>query len=90
MDERILNLLRLCMQLKQQGYDYCFENTSCVNYGAVEIWIYKDGYKEGKKADKMRINMDEAKSVWFVENEYTIEEAEKYLKGLIECTSQTI
>lgn len=83
MNERIINLLSMCLQAREKGHDVFFNYSPHVQ--AIGIKGYKDGYR-GSKPD------NPAKKFYFYidgylggsqENLETINSAEEYLKGLI-------
>lgn len=77
MQERVLNLLKLCMQAKEIGHDVFFDYSPHVQ--SVKIYGYVGGWKEEKKRDI---------DVYFYlttteEDIAKIEEVEKFLEGLM-------
>lgn len=78
MQEKILNLLAMCMQAKDKGHDCFFYYMPHTD--TFEITVYVGGWDEGKdRTCKCAIR---ASGVVY-ENEIGIKLAEKYLKGLL-------
>lgn len=50
MQERIVNLFRLCMQAKEKGH-HCYYNYS-PHVDGITISVFKNGWKYDKKPDK--------------------------------------
>lgn len=80
MEERILNLLNLCMEAKKKGIDCFFEYAPHTE--KVDIRSYEYGWNSSAISDKaFYFYMDGTRGE---EEEAILTEAETYLKGLIE------
>lgn len=78
LNERLLNLLSLCVQAKERGHD-CFYSYS-PHVGSVEIDVFLNGWVRGVSRDAYFIMSANGNS----HIGYTsVNEVENYLKGLI-------
>ena len=76
-EQRILNLLRLCLQAREKGHDVFFNYSPHVQ--SVRIYGFVDGWREEKNRDiDVYFYLDDAE-----ENIAKIEETEKFLEGLM-------
>lgn len=76
-EQRILNLLRLCLQAREKGHDVFFDYSPHVQ--SVRIYGFVDGWREEKNRDiDVYFYLDDAE-----ENIAKIEETEKFLEGLM-------
>lgn len=80
MNERVLNLLSMCMQAKEKGHHAFFDYCPHVDRGEVVISVYKNGWKEGADPDK-RFMVTISGKVGYMESSFA--EVEAYLKELI-------
>ena len=85
MNERILNLLGLCLQAKEKGHDVFFNYSPHVQ--SVSICSYEGGWKEGEiENDKVVVDFVNRRFSLYIDGEEAntiLEQAEAYLKGLI-------
>jgi len=87
MNERILNLLSLCMQAKEKGHDCFFDYSPHVQ--CVSICVYRNGWKEGEVVDDIVVrDFTDRKFGFYIEGDTRevntiIDMAEDYIKGLI-------
>lgn len=85
MEERILNLLSLCMQAKQKGHDVFFELNPHVSN--IRIKSYMNGWKsECNTEGKPVYDFSDRKFLLYYDDgkdEEMYSETEAYLKGLI-------
>jgi hypothetical protein len=80
MNERVLNLLSMCLQAKEKGHHVFFDYNPHVDRGEVDISVYKNGCKKGADPDKkFMVTIDG--TVGYMESSFA--EVEAYLKGLI-------
>lgn len=87
MNERILNLLLLCLQAKEKGYDVFFRYSPQCN--VISIDAHVPCWKPSLKDNKGEFIPGTDNCVWgtfiSIDREFgKILEAETYLKGLIE------
>lgn len=80
MNERVLNLLSLCMQAKEKGHDAFFAYNPHVSRGEIEVRVHKNGWKRYIGPDKDFMVTISGK-VGYLENPF--DEVETYLKELI-------
>ena len=80
MNERVLNLLSMCMQAKEKGHHVFFDYSPHVNRGEVVVSIHKNGWKKNADPDK-RFMVTINGTVGYMESSF--DEAEAYLKGLL-------
>lgn len=78
-NERVLNLLSMCLQAKEKGHHAFFGYNPHVTAGEIVITVHKDGWKASGDFRRFYISMDGVKR--YMEN--TVDEVEAYLKGLI-------
>lgn len=82
MNERILNLLSLCLQAREKGIDAFFDYAPHVQ--TIGIRIHLKGWKESIVVnDVMLLDYTDRRFYFDVNSEAEITEAEEYLKGLI-------
>jgi len=76
-EQRILNLLRLCLQAKAKGHDIFFDYAPHVQ--SIKIYGFVGGWAEEKKRDiDVYFYLNDTK-----EDIAKIEEVEKFLEGLM-------
>ena len=80
MNERVLNILSLCMQAKEKGHHVFFNYSPHVDRGEVGVDVHKNGWKEDTDPDK-RFMVTIDGTVGYMESSFA--EVEAYLKGLI-------
>ena len=80
MNERVLNLLSMCMQAKEKGHHAFFDYCPHVDRGEVIVSVHKNGWKEDAYPDK-RFVVTINGTVGYMESSFA--EVEAYLKGLI-------
>ena len=80
MNERVLNLLSMCMQAVEKGCHVFFDYSPHVDRGEVVISVYKNGWKEDTSPDK-RFMVTISGEVGYMESSFA--EVEAYLKGLL-------
>jgi hypothetical protein len=91
MNERILNLLSLCLQAKEKGHDCFFDYSPHVQ--SVSIRSYEGGWKQGEVDENGEVVNDYVSKKFYIyvagdnfdkeEADARFEQAEAYLKGLI-------
>lgn len=81
MNERVLNLLSLCMKAKEKGHHVFFYYSPHVDSGEITISVYKNGWEENTDPDyRAYISIDG--KVRHMESSF--DEAESYLRELLE------
>ena len=80
MNERVLNLLSMCMQAKEKGHHVFFGYSPHVDKGEIDIRVYINGWKEDAGPDK-RFTVTISGEVGYMESSFA--EVEAYLKELI-------
>ena len=80
MNERVLNILSMCLQAKERGHHAFFDYSPHVDRGQVAISVYKNGWKEDVDPDK-RFIVTISGEVGYGKSSFA--EVETYLKGLI-------
>ena len=80
MNERVLNLLSMCMQAKEKGHHAFFNYSPHVDSGEIFVSVYKNGWKEDADPDK-RFMVTIDGTVGYMESSFA--EVEAYLKELI-------
>lgn len=80
MNERVLNLLSMCMQAKEKGHHVFFDYNPHVDSREIDIRVYINGWKEDAGPDK-RFAVTISGEVGYMESSFA--EVEAYLKELI-------
>lgn len=80
MNERVLNLLSMCMQAKEKGHHVFFDYSPHVDRGEVIVSVHKNGWKEDTYPDK-RFVVTINGTVGYMESSFA--EVEACLKGLL-------
>lgn len=80
MNERVLNLLSMCMQAKEKGHHVFFDYSPHVDMREITVSVYKNGWKKDIDPDK-RFIVTISEEVGYMESSFS--EVEKYLKGLL-------
>ena len=80
MNERVLNLLSMCMQAKEKGHHAFFGYWPHVSRGEIVIIVYKNGWNDDTDPDK-RFMVTIDGTVGYMESSFA--EVEAYLKELI-------
>jgi hypothetical protein len=80
MNERVLNILSMCLQAKEKGHHVFFDYNPHVDRGEVVIKVYKNGWKEDTGPDK-RFMVTISGEVGYMESSFA--EVEAYLNELI-------
>ena len=80
MNERVLNILSMCMQAKEKGHHVFFDYSPHVNRGEVVVSVHKNGWKDDADPDK-RFMVTISGEVGYMESSFA--EVEAYLKELI-------
>lgn len=78
MQDRVLNLLKLCMQAKEKGHDVFFDYSPHVQ--KVEIIVYKNGWDKNNLADFKDYFYTDATESWHL---IKIDMIENYIKELM-------
>ena len=80
MNERVLNLLSMCLQAKEKGHHVFFDYSPHVDRGEVVISVHKNGWKKDADPDE-RFMVTISGEVGYMESSFA--EVEAYLKELI-------
>ncbi len=80
MNERVLNLLSMCMQAKEKGHHVFFSYSPHVDSGEILVSVYKNGWEEDADPDK-RFTVTISGEVGYMESSFA--EVEAYLKELL-------
>ena len=80
MNERVLNLLAMCLQAKEKGHHVFFSYSPHVDSKEVVVSVHKNGWKKDADPDK-RFIVTISGEIGYMESSFV--EVEKYLKGLL-------